>query len=270
MKLKILPISDVHADGTGLRLNLERLEGADIVMVAGDVADQYVLAGKWLTDMAEECTSKTFLFVPGNHCLGSYCTPLADVYAHYQDLSKLCPNLVTLSSGVVGPIKEHIMEEAKVAFIGDTLWTDFAINGNPETSKDLAWRYMIEYGNVYQTPHRRITPSEVQEMHHNMRAYIFERAHQLKSEGYTVVVMTHHGPHAKSQHTTAGAKHSPAYCSNVLPDEGDPSIDLWVHGHVHQFKDYQLGGTRVLHNPYCGRYGSGGAPEESWRFRVEV
>jgi Icc-related predicted phosphoesterase len=66
-------------------------------------------------------------------------------------------------------------------------------------------------------------------------------------EGKTVVV-THHGPHPLSTHPRfAGNDLNPAFISDL--SELLPGADLWVHGHVHDGADYQVGRCRVVANP---------------------
>lgn len=250
--MKILPISDVHEDGTGFVFSAERIAPADVVVIAGDVADNYLRVGKWLVHQAKEHTSKQFLFIPGNHCLSSIRTPVHDVYEYFQAISKHVPNLKVLSAGVIGPVVEHLDEASKVAFIGDILWTDFALFGDVEADMAKAETFMWEYGRVWETPARVLRGETTHDWHQEMRSNLMQRASELRKEGFKVIVVTHHGPHAKSNLDGAGAdRFAAAYCSNLLPDTGDDNIALWIHGHVHEFKDYQLGGTRVVHNPFC-------------------
>ncbi len=62
------------------------------------------------------------------------------------------------------------------------------------------------------------------------------------------MVVTHHAPHRLSVH--------PRYIGNPLnaafvSDLSDlmPGVDLWLHGHVHDSFDYQVGCCRVVANP---------------------
>jgi Icc-related predicted phosphoesterase len=66
-------------------------------------------------------------------------------------------------------------------------------------------------------------------------------------DGKTVVV-THHGPHPLSVH--------PRYIGDTLSagfvsDLSDlmPNVDLWLHGHVHDGFDYQVGRCSVVASP---------------------
>jgi len=246
----ILPLSDMHVDGTNYEI--PSAGPASVIVIAGDIADGFHKASPWLLRVARKYHEKKVLFVLGNHCLSNLGMTIQESYEAYLELTEQCPNLHLLSSGVCGPRNEYLDEDAKVAFIGDTLWTNFSANGDPEYDMRYAQRLMIEYGWVYTNPATLLTPEVVWEMHEEMKLLLLERAAVLKAEGYKVVMAVHHGVHPLSENTNFMGKPScAAYCSKVIPDEGNPNIDLVIHGHVHQFKEYFLGNTHVVHNPVC-------------------
>ena len=62
--------------------------------------------------------------------------------------------------------------------------------------------------------------------------------------------MTHHAPSPRSIHPRfAGDECNPGFASNLeaMIQRFQPA--LWVHGHVHNAVDEQLGRTRILANP---------------------
>lgn len=106
---------------------------------------------------------------------------------------------------------------------------------------------MVDYRRIRTGPRSRdrIEPEEVLGMHRATRAFLdaeFARPH----DGRTPVV-THHAPHPGS---LADRHAHLAWCDasdlTALIEAGGP--DLWVHGHVHQHVDYQIGRTRVVCN----------------------
>lgn len=246
----ILPISDMHIEHTNYVLPPG--SPCNVIVVAGDVADGFHKAAPWLVNLAYNNPDKEVLFVLGNHCLASLAFTLKESYAAYAALTDNCPNLHLLSSGVCHPVLNYVDEKAKVAFIGDTLWTDFSANNNHESDMRYAQGSMIDYGWIRTNPVTIITPAVTFEMHEEMKIALFEQARHYKSLGYKVVMVSHHGPHPISQNTKfTGEPSCAAYCSNVIPDSGSPYIDLAIHGHIHQFKEYFLGNTHVVHNPVC-------------------
>ncbi|MNF13503.1 hypothetical protein D3C80_2153750 [compost metagenome] len=74
------------------------------------------------------------------------------------------------------------------------------------------------------------------------------------------MVITHHAPSLRSLRNSpyAGTDLDAAY-ANAWEQLMGPTINLWVHGHVHESEDYVLAGTRVVCNPR-------GYPGEATRF----
>jgi hypothetical protein len=58
---------------------------------------------------------------------------------------------------------------------------------------------------------------------------------------------------------TAPRRHVVASELSTLVDAAQPA--LWVHGHIHEQRDYRLGPTRVVCNPRGTRDGHGFDPE---------
>jgi Icc-related predicted phosphoesterase len=78
--------------------------------------------------------------------------------------------------------------------------------------------------------------------------------------GKTVVV-THMAPSMKSvSDRHAQDMVSAAYASNL--EELASQADLWIHGHMHESFDYQIGDCRVICNP-CGYKTRAGLPENT-------
>ena len=70
-----------------------------------------------------------------------------------------------------------------------------------------------------------------------------------RAEGTPSVVITHHAPSGRS----IGAQYegdptSPAFANDLEALIGRYQPTLWIHGHMHDRVDYQLGDTRVICN----------------------
>ena len=67
-----------------------------------------------------------------------------------------------------------------------------------------------------------------------------------------IVVVTHHVPSLKGielEYQTDAL--TPAYASNLDDFILEHSnIKLWVHGHTHHKSQYEIGGTKLVCNPY--------------------
>lgn len=64
-------------------------------------------------------------------------------------------------------------------------------------------------------------------------------------------MITHHAPHLRSLHvqwrTPEFRLLNPAFASDLTPLLSQ--ADVWVHGHVHDSFDYEVGRCRVVVNP---------------------
>src|SRR5262249_20670418 len=139
-------------------------------------------------------------------------------------------------------------------FIGTTLWTDFALLGEPALGMVLAEQMMNDYAMVYRSPESPIKPLEVARTHFAYRKFIADAA-AVPFAGPTVV-LTHHAPSAKSiAGIYADDRFAPAYASNMDDVVARSDATLWLHGHIHVSQDYRIGTTRVVCNPrgYRGR-----------------
>lgn len=146
-----------------------------------------------------------------------------------------------------------------VVVVGATLWTDF--DGQNPITMQKAKDYMNDYrvirgGNDPNDYYKgTLRPEVTLREHLQAKVFIFEQCRKLKAEGKKVLVMTHHGPSRQSIHPQyKGDELNGAYVTELaydifdLDDQG-LAPDLWVHGHVHNTFDYQIGSTRVLTNP---------------------
>ncbi|KQV78119.1 hypothetical protein, partial [Rhizobium sp. Root1220] len=160
-------------------------------------------------------------------------------------------------------------------FIGATLWTDFAVSiGDDEhippeerrvKALELVPSRMMDFQCIYRSDARRmgekgmVTVREILERHSESLKFI-DRELSLAFQGGTVVV-THHAPLMQS--------FDPAFFGNVTnaafaSDLSDLILrrwpSLWVHGHIHKFRDYMADHTRVICNPlgYRGEFYTSG------------
>lgn len=143
------------------------------------------------------------------------------------------------------------VEIGDTVFIGTTFWTSlnradwFTVNAARERMEDFKWISIFESRDIK----RRFTTEDWMKAHRKDSGSIFSEIR--KHAGRKIVVATHHAPSEQSiderylNGSTSGAyftEYGNEICS--LPD-----IRLWAHGHVHSFKDYTIGSTRIICNP---------------------
>ncbi|WP_245582339.1 metallophosphoesterase [Rhizobium ruizarguesonis] len=149
-------------------------------------------------------------------------------------------------------------------FVGATLWTDFAVSVGdddhvpPEERRAKAfalvpWRIM-DFHCIFRSDERQsdenglITVQEILKRHIESRSYI-DRELEKPFAGRTFVV-THHAPLIRSFDARFFGDVTNAAFGSDLSDliaRRRPSV--WIHGHIHRFRDYMADGTRVICNP---------------------
>lgn len=224
---KLWILSDLHRDHGALASTETPPADADIAVIAGDVVDD-----RFLVDLSKKLP---VVFVAGNH----------EFYGHaLGERSELLEGL---------PI--HFLDDRSVMidgirFIGSTLWTDY--NGGDPAAMYAARHGMNDHRRIkwQKDPWMRFRPEEAAALHGNAMNFLLD---ELPGDDLRpTVVVTHHAPSAKSVHQRfAGQVLNYAYYSNLDNLVAHSGAALWVHGHVHNNFDYQIGETRVLCNP-CG------------------
>ena len=160
------------------------------------------------------------------------------------------------------PGNVHILHNSfviidSVVFIGSPLWTDF--NNSDPLAMWHAERNMNDFRCIrtayapqdspYGSPRALLlSPLQTVEAHREAVQFIREALELFKKNRR--VVITHHAPSSQSV--------SPQYAGDILNYAFYTDLsklilysepNLWLHGHMHDNKDYMLGNTRVLCNP---------------------
>jgi len=212
----------------------------DLLVVAGDACDDVRKALPWVRATAP--TRAPILYVPGNH----------DAFRCSW------PKVLDEVRGIADDAGIHLLADGEafvfngVRFIGATLWTDFRLQPDEEETT----RTMHDKGDIHDN--RWITTSAADDrpwLASDASAAHQEHLDAIKRElatthaGATVVV-THHAPHPRSLPEGAWRRHADAAYASDLTEflEGSTAPDLWVHGHIHVFRDYVVGRTRIVAN----------------------
>lgn len=229
MRLRIL--SDLHLEFVPFA---PPSLSADMVILAGDIS-----TGRKGLDWA----LATFPDVPVIYVLGNH-----EFYR--QKLQKLLAELKKMAEGTnVRLLENGSCAVGDVVFLGATLWTDFALNGDPLASEVVAQTGMNDYRQIRTLPnYRRLKPSETRGLHLESRRWLEEQV--FSRNGGKVVVVTHHAPSPQS--IPLGFQESafnPAFASDMTRFIMESNVDLWIHGHIHSHSDYTVGNTRILANP---------------------
>lgn len=145
----------------------------------------------------------------------------------------------------------HFLEHGEwrlpgVRFLGVTLWTDYALDGQPEKAKALAGVNLADHRWIEGRVGALFSPADALERHRTSLLWL-KAALSNPFEGKTVVV-THHGVHPQGVAPQfKGSLLNGAFFSDLRSLL--PLADLWVHGHTHSRVDIQEGRCRVVANP---------------------
>ncbi|QFY59720.1 phosphohydrolase [Rhizobium grahamii] len=264
--MKAWIISDIHESRLARFFrDPPKAPKADICICAGDLTDFIEDSVAYIRRVIEP--RMPVVLVLGNH----------DYFGH--SISGALERARRLVEGS----RIHLLENDTVTigdcrFIGATLWTDFAVSiGDDEhiqpeerrvKALELVPSRILDFECIFRSDPRKIdengmvTAWEILERHRESRKFI-DRELSLDYLGRTVVV-THHAPLMQS--------FDPAFFGNVTnaafaSDLSDlimrrrPSV--WIHGHIHKFRDYMADHTRIICNPLGQRrelYTSGFRP----------
>ena len=235
--MKVQIFSDLHADVAQPRLITVAPE-VDAVIVAGDVCEGAENGFAWLRQVVP--MQIPIIMVMGNH--EYYGRHLASELASARQNAPLYG---------VHLLENDVVTLGGLRFIGCTLWTDYALFGDPQRSMQAAARGLNDHRRIMwsKEPWSRFGPREALLVHQHSRSFI-ETTLETPFDGTTVVV-THHAPHPASVHSRYTSDLlTAAFVSDLTAGIEAGRPNLWVHGHVHETFDYRAGTTRMTCNPH--------------------
>lgn len=229
--MKILILSDLHLEFEPLFIpNTD----ADVVVLAGDIN----LKTRGLEWAIKAFPDKPVVAVLGNH----------------EYYGEKYPGLVTKAKQVVDGTNIHLLENDHVeidgvSFFGCTLWTDLKLFGDPRLAGYFCQQEMSDFKKIRVEPgYSKLSPISMTAIHNRSLEWLNEKL--SASSSMRNVVVTHHAPSARSIAPKLSEElTSAAYASHLDAMIESHNIDMWVHGHVHNSCDYNVGNTRVVCNP---------------------
>ena len=235
--MKIQVLSDLHLEHGGLVP--PHVADANVIVLAGDLCPY---AEGLVQELAEYWSSAPhILYVLGNHEF--YGTDIDETRTR---LAQEC------AEAGIHLLDPGMVRIGGVRFIGATLWTDLDLEGKaraPGAHLRVSEELMDFQGGI-EHEGRDFTTAESVRRHHEERRFIereLERAEQARE---TAVVVTHHAPSPRSIHSSfEGDALNPAFASDLERVIGRYQPALWIHGHMHDPVDEQLGRTRLVANP---------------------
>ena len=129
----------------------------------------------------------TFPNVPVIYVLGNH-------EFYNQKLQKLLAQLHEETQGTnVHLLENEVLQLGEVVILGATLWTDFALHGNPVVAEVTAQTGMNDFRRIRTLPqYRRLKAAETRGLHQASLRWLGEQISTRK--GNKIVVVTHHAP----------------------------------------------------------------------------
>ena len=255
--LKVQVLSDLHAENEPdtLPLASDLETNADIVLVPGDISR----AGQSVQIVSDLFPNAVIALVGGNH--EHYMTEetidqgLARMHQEAERLSyQTGRDIVVLENEV----KILEVQGISVRLVGATLWTDYALLGDPVRHRMLVTRALNDYrcirgavGNPINTflgGYSDFSTVENLNRHDTSRAFL-ERTLREFHDGPTFV-LTHHLPSLNSVSPRYKDDPISAGFASRMDDVLALNPTLWVHGHTHDSCMWRAPeGTLVVCNP---------------------
>jgi len=237
--MKIWPFSDIHEEFS-LWSPPDPRPDHDIVVIAGDFRSRMRKTPGRIHELGLD--TRPVLLIGGNH----------DPYGRARD-----HELMRAREAAEAYPNIHVMQDDAVIingvrFLGATLWTDFCLYGADQ--RRLALNTALEGMNDFTKIRAKFKdwgrwkPIDAATEHERTIQWMADRFAE-PFNGPTVVI-THHAPSARSLMTgTENDIISACYASNLdhLIEAWQPT--LWIHGHIHEARDYTIGMTRIVCNP---------------------
>ncbi|MDB5813854.1 MAG: putative metallophosphoesterase [Rhodocyclales bacterium] len=228
--LKLLILSDLHVEFAPFE---PEPAAADVIILAGDIH----IGRKGLEWAQRAFADKPVIYVLGNH--------------EYYGASY--PKHVNALKAAARGSNVYVLENDNVTidgvrFLGCTLWTDFALFGDPRIAGYEATQKMTDFKRIRMSEnYRKMRSIDAALINKRSRDWLKQ---QLALDVGTTVVVTHHAPSARSlpecyENDILAAAYV-SHCDELVASSG---AALWVHGHLHSQSDYLIGSTRVVCNP---------------------
>lgn len=254
--MRINFVSDLHVDIRDNGNFMPPAVDADVTVVAGDARAPGTLALRKVRDLYPD-RARPLIYVPGNHDFFSYHDPRRPELKTTFEQQKFAMPSIAADLGITF-LDDSTIVIGGVRFLGSTLWTDFSARPGYLSFADAVReasgpRGMNDYRYIKTGAGKsrdRLMPRDTVNAHKASRAFL---EHELAEphDGDTIVI-THHAPSYRSLRNGGLSFDDLDWCyaSNLEAlMHGDNAPALWLHGHIHANRDYNVGNTRIVANP---------------------
>jgi Icc-related predicted phosphoesterase len=232
--MRIRVLSDLHREFGHVPLPDA---AADVVVLAGDI-DRGTKGIAWARQAFPDVP---VLYVAGNH----------EYYG--ERIGRLHEKLREAAAGSnVRILENETFELDGYRFFGATLWTDFGLFDDRQSAMLAAGAKgtgMNDYRKIRRRDTGKLQPTHTAMLHADSRLALTQFL--ASGDRARSVVVTHHAPSIQSVATGKETDLiSAAYVSRMDDFIAEYGPALWIHGHVHENRDYLIGNTRILNNAF--------------------
>ncbi|MBK9667429.1 MAG: metallophosphoesterase [Gammaproteobacteria bacterium] len=216
---------------------------ADLLVLAGDIGRMRSRRDVSTLHYAEQAAAYLgcpALVVPGNH---EY---YRGVFEDERDalLAAQAAGVTVLDRGEA----RYPCGSASLRVLGATLWTDYAVLGDPGQGMREAERTLEDHRLITCRGGGPFLPQDAFAEHRLSRAWLAQKLAE-PHDGPTLVV-THHVPHPAARNPVFGATSlSPAFdsnCGDLIDAAARAKVVAWVFGHHHWSLEVDVGGVRLV------------------------
>lgn len=245
MTVKIRPFSDLHNDVSPYHIPEMPDDHETVLVLAGDI-DEIKTVARY-TDFIVQVSKrfKSVVWIFGNHDHWKSSIIRAPEKARELIKNNNLTNVHFLHN-------ESVVIDG-VAFVGGTMWSDVENRVTQSIVESKLNDYKkIRHGTKSQPWGRKLKASDINYEHYLAKKFFEEEAQKQKELGNKVVVVSHHAPSKMSLCLKyINDDTNDAYYAKMEDLMESGFVDLWIHGHIHEAKDYlvPVSGTRVVCNP---------------------
>lgn len=206
------------------------LRDLDALIIAGDLAnDPQRIWPLALSRLGRMVSPARIWVIPGNH----------DYYGATLDDNVLA-RIVTEAGASLA--QKEVLTFGNCRLLCCTLWTDFALTGDPEAAMARAGMGMLDYTRIRRAEGGLIRPEHTVEVHRDHLDWLTREIAKPWS-GQTIVV-THHAPGAAVSGPISSI--SPAFASDLDGCIEAHRPDYWFFGHTHRPLSPRIPGAPVV------------------------
>ncbi len=224
---------DIHENTL---LNVMDNENEQVLLLAGDMCTSKHIEYWYPIFDALSKRFKHICIIAGNH--EHYGSIITESFSVLREFYSQWDNITFLEDEV------FIIED--VAIFGATMWTNF--NGSCPNAIEYTRQSMNDFRIIRKEDGTTYSPNDSMTDFHCTKFAL--QKFFIDHKDYKNIVMTHHSPSFQSTaEIYKGSLLNSAFASSLEDFILDNRPEVWVHGHMHNTSEYNIGDTKIICNP---------------------